>query len=61
MKAQVTIHEWSDFQCPFCGRVEPTVQEMMKDYGEKVKFVWHDLPLPMHPKAPLAAEAAREA
>jgi protein-disulfide isomerase len=61
MKAQVTVHEWSDFQCPFCGRVEPTVQEMMKDYGEKVKFVWHDLPLPMHPKAPLAAEAAREA
>ncbi len=60
-KAKVVIHEWADFQCPFCGRVEPTVQEMMKDYGEKVKFVWHDLPLPMHPKAPTAAEAGREA
>jgi protein-disulfide isomerase len=59
--AKVTIHEWSDFQCPFCGRVEPTVAEVMKEYGDKVKFVWHDLPLPMHPKAPTAAEAGREA
>jgi protein-disulfide isomerase len=61
LNAKVTIHEWSDFQCPFCGRVEPTVAAMMKDYGDKVKFVWHDMPLPMHPKAPLAAEAGREA
>jgi len=59
--AKVVIHEWSDFQCPFCGRVEPTIQQVMKDYGEKVKFVWHDLPLPMHPDAPLAAQAGREA
>ncbi len=61
MSAKVTIHEWSDFQCPFCGRVEPTVQQVMKDYGERIKFVWHDLPLPMHPDAPLAAQAGREA
>jgi protein-disulfide isomerase len=59
--AKVVIHEWSDFQCPFCGRVEPTVAQVMKDYGDKIKFVWHDLPLPMHPDAPLAAQAAREA
>jgi protein-disulfide isomerase len=59
--AKVTVHEWSDFQCPFCGRVEPTVQQMLKDYGDKIKFVWHDLPLPMHPDAPLAAQAGREA
>jgi protein-disulfide isomerase len=59
--AKVTIHEWSDFQCPFCGRVEPTVAQMEKEYGDKVKFVWHDMPLPMHPDAPLAAQAAREA
>jgi protein-disulfide isomerase len=59
--AKVVIHEWSDFQCPFCGRVEPTVAQVMKEYGDKVKFVWHDLPLPMHPDAPLAAEAGREA
>jgi protein-disulfide isomerase len=59
--AKVVIHEWSDFQCPFCGRVEPTVAQVMKDYGDKIKFVWHDLPLPMHPDAPLAAQAGREA
>ncbi len=61
LKAKVVIHEWSDFQCPFCGRVEPTVAQVMKDYGDKIKFVWHDLPLPMHPDAPLASQAAREA
>jgi protein-disulfide isomerase len=59
--AKVTIHEWSDFQCPFCGRVEPTVSQVMKDYGDRVRFVWHDFPLPMHPDAPLASEAGREA
>jgi protein-disulfide isomerase len=61
MNAKVVVHEWSDFQCPFCGRVEPTLAQMMKDYGDKVKFVWHDMPLPMHPDAPLASQAAREA
>ncbi len=61
MSAKVTIHEWSDFQCPFCGRVEPTVAQVMKDYGDRIKFVWHDLPLPMHPDAPLASQAGREA
>jgi protein-disulfide isomerase len=61
MSAKVTIHEWSDFQCPFCGRVEPTVAQVMKDYGDRIKFVWHDLPLPMHADAPLAAQAGREA
>ncbi|MGA2448761.1 MAG: thioredoxin domain-containing protein [Polyangiaceae bacterium] len=61
LNARVVIHEFSDFQCPFCGRVEPTVAQVMKDYGDRVKFVWHDLPLPMHPNAPLAAEAGREA
>jgi protein-disulfide isomerase len=60
MRARVTVHEWSDFQCPFCGRVEPTVQQLMKDYGDRIKFVWHDLPLQMHADAPLAAQAGRE-
>src|SRR5215469_10744804 len=59
--AKVVIHEWSDFQCPFCGRVEPTIAQITKEYGDRVKFVWHDMPLPMHPDAPLAAQAAREA
>jgi len=59
--AKVTVHEWSDFQCPFCGRVEPTVEQVIKDYGDRIKFVWHDMPLPMHADAPLAAQAGREA
>ena len=60
-KAKVVIQEFSDYQCPFCGRVEPQVQQIMKDYGDKVKFIWRDKPLPMHQDAPLAGEAAREA
>ncbi len=60
-KAKVVIQQWSDFQCPFCSRVEPTVTEIEKTYGDKVKIVWRDKPLPMHPDAPLAAEAGREA
>ncbi|MDB4943879.1 MAG: Periplasmic thiol:disulfide interchange protein DsbA [Labilithrix sp.] len=59
--AKVVIQQWSDFQCPFCSRVEPTVNEIQKQYGDKVKIVWRDKPLPMHPNAPLAAEAGREA
>ena len=59
--AKVVIQQWSDFQCPFCSRVEPTVNEIEKTYGDKVKIVWRDKPLPMHPNAPGAAEAGREA
>jgi protein-disulfide isomerase len=60
-KAKVVIQQWSDFQCPFCSRVEVTVKEVEKNYGDKVKIVWRDKPLPMHPDAPGAAEAGREA
>jgi protein-disulfide isomerase len=59
--ARVTVHEWADFQCPFCGREEPTVQQIVKDYGSRIRVVWHDLPLPMHALARPAAAAAREA
>jgi protein-disulfide isomerase len=59
--AKVVIQEFSDFQCPFCGRVEPTVKQIFDTYGEKVKFVWRHKPLPMHPDAPLASQAAEEA
>ena len=60
-KAKVVIQEFSDFQCPFCGRVEPTVKQITDTYGDKVKFVWRHKPLPMHPDAPLASEASAEA
>jgi FKBP-type peptidyl-prolyl cis-trans isomerase len=58
--AKVVIQEFSDFQCPFCNRVEPTIDELLKAYPGKVKVVWRNLPLPMHADAELAAQAARE-
>jgi protein-disulfide isomerase len=59
--APVTIVQWSDFQCPFCGRVEPTISKIMEEYKGKVRVVWHDLPLPFHPNAMPSAIAARAA
>jgi len=59
--AKVVIQMWSDYQCPFCKRVEPTVKQIEDEFKGKVKIVWRDLPLPFHQDAPLAAQAAREA
>lgn len=59
--AKVTVHEFADFQCPFCVRAEPTVAEVVAIYGGRIRFVWHDLPLPFHADAKPAARAAREA
>ncbi len=59
--APVVVEMFSDFQCPFCGRAEKTLDEVAKAYGPRVRIVWRDLPLPMHANAPLAAEAARAA
>ncbi len=56
--APVTIVEFSDYECPFCGRAEPTVKELLAKYPGKIRLVYRDYPLPMHPKAPKAAEAA---
>ncbi len=59
-KAKVVIQEFSDFQCPFCSRVNPTVAQVVKEYGDKVQIVWRDYPLPFHKDAQPAAQAARE-
>jgi protein-disulfide isomerase len=59
-QARVTIVEWSDFQCPFCGKVNATLQQVEAAYGDRVALVFKHLPLPMHPGAP-AAHAAAEA
>ncbi len=56
--APITIVEFSDFQCPFCGRVTPTLDQVRKTYGNKVRIVFKDFPLPNHAMAPKAAEAA---
>jgi protein-disulfide isomerase len=58
--AKVTIQIFSDFECPFCKRVEDTLKQVEKAYGDKVKFVWRHKPLPMHKNAPLASEASQE-
>jgi protein-disulfide isomerase len=57
--AKVTIIEFSDYQCPFCARVNPTLDMVRTFYGDKVKIVFKDYPLPNHAEAPKAAEAAR--
>jgi protein-disulfide isomerase len=56
--APVTIVEFSDFQCPFCSRLTPTIAEVEKKYGDKVRVVFRQYPLPFHQNAQKAAEAS---
>jgi protein-disulfide isomerase len=60
-RPKVTIVEWSDFQCPFCGRVAPTLKQIMDTYKDDVKIVWRNEPLSFHPNAMPAAKAAMAA
>ena len=59
--ALVTIVEFAEFQCPFCGRVAPTVEKVLAKYGSDVRFVWKHNPLPFHPRAKPAAIFVEEA
>jgi protein-disulfide isomerase len=56
--AVVTIVEFSDFQCPYCGRVVTTIDQVLAKYPTQVRFVYRNLPLSIHPRAQAAAEAA---
>jgi protein-disulfide isomerase len=56
--AKVTVVEYSDFECPFCGRAAEVVEKLKAKYGTQVRFVFRQYPLPMHANATLAAEAS---
>ena len=59
--ASVTVVEYGDFECPYCGQAEPVVRELLREFGD-VRYVWRHLPLnDVHPRAQLAAEAAEVA
>jgi len=59
--AAVTIVEFTDFQCPACAAMHPVLEEVLKSYGNKVRFVVRDFPLLQHTNARKAAEAANAA
>src|SRR5262245_61703528 len=56
--APIELIEFSDFQCPFCLRAYPTVNQVLTTYGDKIRFVYRHYPLPSHPNARPAAEAS---
>ena len=61
LTAPVTVVEYGDFECPYCGQAEPVVRELLRDFAD-VRYVWRHLPLnDVHPNAQLAAEAAEAA
>lgn len=60
--ASVTLVEYADFECPFCGRAEPAIRELLAEQGDGLRYVFRHLPLhDVHPRAQLAAEAAEAA
>ncbi|MFL5962741.1 MAG: Na+/H+ antiporter NhaA [Gaiellaceae bacterium] len=61
LDAPVTVVEYGDFECPYCGQAEPVLRELLRDFAD-VRYVWRHLPLnDVHANAQLAAEAAEAA
>lgn len=58
--APVVIQVFSDFQCPYCKRAEPTLSELEQEFKGSIRIVWRHYPLPFHQQAQAAAEAAEE-
>jgi protein-disulfide isomerase len=56
--AGVTLLEFADFECPYCQQIQPVLDKLMTDYKGRVSLAYKDAPLPMHPRAQKAAEAA---
>jgi len=60
--APVTLVEYGDFECPYCGRAERVIRELLSSFGDDVRYVWRHLPLnDVHPNAQIAAEASEAA
>jgi protein-disulfide isomerase len=57
--APIEMIEFSDFQCPYCLKANPTVNQVLSTYGDRIRFVYRHYPLPNHPNARPAAEAAQ--
>ena len=58
-KAAITLVEYSDFECPFCGRLHPTMQQLLSEYDGQIRLVYRHFPLnSIHPNAQKAAEAS---
>jgi Na+/H+ antiporter NhaA len=61
-QAPVTLVEYGDYECPYCGQAEPVIRELLETFGDDVRYVWRHLPLSdVHPNAQMAAEAAEAA
>ena len=56
--APITLVEYSDFECPYCGKIYPTFKQLLNDYPNQVRLVYKHFPLSFHPNAQKAAEAA---
>ncbi len=59
--APVVVVEFSDFQCPYCAQAAETVKRLRQEYGARIRFVFRNFPLPFHPNAQGAAQAAMAA
>lgn len=58
-QAPVVLVEFADYQCPYCQKVNPQIQQLKKEYGDALTVVYKDFPLPMHHSSQKAAEASR--
>jgi protein-disulfide isomerase len=61
-EAPVTLLEYGDYECPYCGQAEMAIREVLTSFGDELRYVWRHLPLSdVHPNAQMAAEAAEAA